>query len=103
MKVLVRGTEPVRVATAVDGVHLTTASAARDLAVAPDFISARRLTSMARRRDLVEIVLDGSDHGYGVLTATWHRVPLRRTIPLGAALALALSGVPASLQDERAR
>jgi hypothetical protein len=92
----------VRVTTDPGGVHLTTASGSRDLAVDPDFASARRLTSMARRRDRVEIVLDGDHHGYAVLTATWHRAPLRRTIPLGAALALALSGVPASLQDETA-
>jgi hypothetical protein len=98
----------VRTDSVGGGVRLTTASGSVDVGVEPDFVLAERLTGLARRRQLIEVVLTGEPEagarcdGYGVVTATWHRLPRRRRIPLSAALALSMSGVPTHLRVEAA-
>jgi hypothetical protein len=61
----------------------------------PDQASARRVTSVLRRVDGVRIDLDGTPRA-SVLACT-RRVPGRHPLPLGAALALAGSGVPTAV------
>jgi hypothetical protein len=60
----------------------------------PDLRSAQRSCRLATRILNVDISVVGSTPT-AELTAVWHRAPHRRPVSVGAALALALSGVPA--------
>jgi hypothetical protein len=60
----------------------------------PDERAAQRVAGLATRVLAVELFdLDGAARAE--LTAVWHRVPHTRTVSVPAALALAVSGVPA--------
>ena len=87
------------VAVERDGAHtvLVVDSAAGrhriSVAARPDAVLARRLTGALRRVRWVRIA--GSPLGSGCeLVGAGHRCPVRRRLPLSAALALAAEGVP---------
>jgi hypothetical protein len=60
----------------------------------PDERAAQRVAGLATRVLAVEL-FDLEGRPSAELTAVWHRVPHTRTVPVAAALALMLSGVPA--------
>lgn len=79
------------------GVRVEVGSGPVELDHTPDRRAARRLCRLATRIVEVEVrtvrgVAVGAD-----VTAVWHRVPHTRPVPVGAALALVLAGVPGYL------
>ena len=81
-----------------DGVRFDLDGASVVVAGHPDGRRASRTCGLASRILNVELTL-GSDPSAEVV-AVWHRAPCARPISVGAALALALAGVPAYLAGE---
>ena len=65
----------------------------------PDERRAERVTRLATRVIAVEL-FDLDTTPRAELTAVWHRVPHTRAVPVGAGLALTLSGVPTYVVSE---
>jgi hypothetical protein len=76
-----------------DGVVLDVAGDPHAVAAWPDERHAERVTRLATRLVAVEL-FDLDTTPRAELTAVWHRVPHTRSLPIGAGLALTLSGVP---------
>jgi hypothetical protein len=84
---------------AADGVVLDVAGAPQAVAAWPDERRGQRVSRLATR--LLEIeFFDLDTTPRAELTAVWHRVPHTRSVPVGAGLALALSGVPSYVVRE---
>ena len=79
-----------------EGVRLVSATRSLVVAVDPDEHLALRLCRLASRILAVEV----HDPDRAEVTAVWRRVPYTRRIPLSAALALTLSGVPTYLHAD---
>ena len=82
-----------------DGVVLDVAGEPQAVAAWPDERHAQRVTRLATRIIAVEF-FDLDSMPRAELTAVWHRVPHTRSVPVGAGLALTLSGVPSYVVRE---
>ena len=84
-----------------DGVVLDVAGELQPVAAWPDERRAQRVSRLATRLIAVEY-FDLGTTPRAELTAVWHRVPHTRSVSVGAALALTLSGVPSyALRESR--
>ena len=82
-----------------DGVVLDVAGEPQAVDVWPDERLAQRVTRLATR--VVAVELFGLEsRPRAELTAVWHRVPHTRSLPMSAALALTLGGVPTYVVKE---
>ena len=77
-----------------DGVVLDVAGEPQAVEAWPDERLAQRVTRLATRVVAVELFGLESSSPRAELTAVWHRVPHTRSLPMSAALALTLGGVP---------
>jgi hypothetical protein len=82
-----------------DGVVLEVAGGPQAVAAWPDERRAQRVTRLATRLISVEF-FDLDSMPRAELTAVWHRVPHTSSVPVGAGLALTLSGVPSYVVRE---
>jgi hypothetical protein len=76
-----------------DGVVLDIGGVHRMVPSWPDERRAQRIAGLATRLMQIEL-FDLDTNPRAALTAVWHRIPHTRELPLSAALALTMSGVP---------
>jgi hypothetical protein len=81
-----------------EGARLETTSGVWLVEAEPDDRLALRTCRLATRVLGVRFTAEGGTVRSAEVTAVWHRVPHTRPVPLGAAVALACSGVPAYVE-----